>query len=731
MATMAAPTVAPVPVPRTSLSLAATPAPGRAMIPMPVAVAGRKEPGVRCKRTIARVRVQQRTGVVAYGKKGSESNDDFDDKASGGDNDMYFSGYAEDEEVYGDFLADQGDDAERDVSEKVNLEPTVVAAAAKTPASKTRMTEDEALELARAEAAAEAATLQAESSTATPLASAPVREERPVEPAPSTSAASGPPSSDGGELIDGVERAVTSTKAFTLGRRARKFLGDTWRSFSGLGQMVSDLQYVEDMYYTLPEATLDDFRAPQAPYTKVLVCGATGRVGRVLVRKLLLRGYSVRALVREDAPEDLEEMLPTAVEAIRGDVRDPAAVARAVRGCEKVICCVRPRDTNRAEMEAVNSKGPAFLSTALQNEFAMRAAARQGTSSKAKYVLHKFQRGDLSSMAEEWTSRTETTRSDTLGEVSAVLAKYRASLTGQSKANLELITSSGGKKGSFSCLKFTGEISNDGGAAEAVAPLSSSILAQTRPRNATLGESIVDEVEQLVLRLSAPIGGRQYQFELIDCNGNTYIAPFFTRQGYFTVRIPLRAMQAKGDAPPLGTHPMERLAIRYENKGVSRFDKSKQRKEDIEARRTFELCMHFIKASPTGTEPDIVLVSCAGAGVDDPSMKADIVRTKSGGEEAVKRSGLNYTIVRPPELIEVPSSSVALMFDQGDRVATPISCADVADVCLNALHDEAAVNKTFEVAYENQSDDYELVGSVTRASQSYLTAGVAPLAKNT
>ncbi len=32
----------------------------------------------------------------------------------------------------------------------------------------------------------------------------------------------------------------------------------------------------------------------QASFTTVLVCGATGRVGRVLVRKLLLRGYKVR-----------------------------------------------------------------------------------------------------------------------------------------------------------------------------------------------------------------------------------------------------------------------------------------------------------------------------------------------------------------------------------------------------------------------------------------------------
>ncbi len=38
-----------------------------------------------------------------------------------------------------------------------------------------------------------------------------------------------------------------------------------------------------------------EYESPDAPSTTVLVTGATGRVGRVLVRKLLLRGYKVGA----------------------------------------------------------------------------------------------------------------------------------------------------------------------------------------------------------------------------------------------------------------------------------------------------------------------------------------------------------------------------------------------------------------------------------------------------
>ena len=55
-----------------------------------------------------------------------------------------------------------------------------------------------------------------------------------------------------------------------------------------------------------------EFEAPQAGNTQVLVVGATGRVGRILVRKLLLRGYKVRAFVRQgdEAGEEQQAQRP-------------------------------------------------------------------------------------------------------------------------------------------------------------------------------------------------------------------------------------------------------------------------------------------------------------------------------------------------------------------------------------------------------------------------------------
>lgn len=68
---------------------------------------------------------------------------------------------------------------------------------------------------------------------------------------------------------------------------------------------------------------------------QVLVTGATGTVGSLLVRDLAGRGVRVRALVR--SPERAAAALPPGVEAFRGDVTDLASVRSAVRGCDTVF----------------------------------------------------------------------------------------------------------------------------------------------------------------------------------------------------------------------------------------------------------------------------------------------------------------------------------------------------------------------------------------------------------
>jgi dihydroflavonol-4-reductase len=68
---------------------------------------------------------------------------------------------------------------------------------------------------------------------------------------------------------------------------------------------------------------------------RVLVTGATGKLGNAIASALLERGDQVRALVRD--PARAAAVLPTGIQPIKGDVTQPATLAPAVEGCELVF----------------------------------------------------------------------------------------------------------------------------------------------------------------------------------------------------------------------------------------------------------------------------------------------------------------------------------------------------------------------------------------------------------
>jgi len=65
---------------------------------------------------------------------------------------------------------------------------------------------------------------------------------------------------------------------------------------------------------------------------KILVVGATGGTGQLIVRDAVAKGYSVVALVRSTARADLP-----GAELIEGDARDEDTLARAMDGCDAVV----------------------------------------------------------------------------------------------------------------------------------------------------------------------------------------------------------------------------------------------------------------------------------------------------------------------------------------------------------------------------------------------------------
>ena len=89
---------------------------------------------------------------------------------------------------------------------------------------------------------------------------------------------------------------------------------------------------------------------------KVLVAGATGQTGQLIVSELLAYGYEVRALVRDTTKA--RKVLGDKVELVQGDVKDPATLTAAFAGTDAVISAVGARGAKGPDRpEAIDYEG--------------------------------------------------------------------------------------------------------------------------------------------------------------------------------------------------------------------------------------------------------------------------------------------------------------------------------------------------------------------------------------
>ncbi|CAM9409188.1 unnamed protein product, partial [Phaeothamnion confervicola] len=125
---------------------------------------------------------------------------------------------------------------------------------------------------------------------------------------------------------------------------------------------------------------------------EVLVVGATGETGRVVVRKLLLRGFRVRVLVRNLFSSTLD-LLGTGVTYTQGDLTNRQSIVDAVSGVDKVIFCAQSR-----ELTTADSAGPAAVSVEyegfknLVHAFQDARVADYGQPYSTKRTLFRFTR---------------------------------------------------------------------------------------------------------------------------------------------------------------------------------------------------------------------------------------------------------------------------------------------------------------------------------------------------
>lgn len=94
-----------------------------------------------------------------------------------------------------------------------------------------------------------------------------------------------------------------------------------------------------------------------------------------------------------------------------------------------------------------------------------------------------------------------------------------------------------------------------------------------------------------------------------------------------------------------------------------------------------------------------VLVSSSGVTRKDHVLNRlfdNVLVWKGKGEDAVRGSGVPWTIVRPGGLTNQPGGQSGIRLEQGDAGTGFIPRADVARICVAALESPAARNRTFE-----------------------------------
>ena len=499
---------------------------------------------------------------------------------------------------------------------------------------------------------------------------------------------------------------------------------DVWTQFTKLGSPVTST--LEDEAYTPWAAASSEFETPSAGATRVLVVGATGRVGRVLVRKLLLRGYRVTALVRpprgweggavpadNDAAADAAS-LPASVRVVYGDVGDYASLRAAVSDADKVVYAAAARTTLGADVARVDAEGPAAVAAALLD--ARHAAAGKGAKPGSAPSGFKRRVADTPQFEADWSvTHCGPEASGARGGGASKPAADRATVSLNQRSN----------------LVFEGTIRSPYGCAQAGAPLPG-------------GPGSLAACEGLEVRVAAD--GGSYAVVLETVAGASYASRVTAPLAFTNLRLPFTAFRplSPGAPPSLDAARVARLAIRASAPPGA-----------------FRIEIDRVKALPGGVEPDFVLVSCAGARAMEarsapPSLDSDdgdggdgggldaalagsvatrVLAAKRDGEAALRRTGLGYVIVRPGPLVEEPGGYRALVFDQGGRLTSPLSCADAADVCLKALHDPLARNKAFDVAYEAVGPgglaNFELVAHLPDKANNYLSPALAVLEKNT
>ncbi len=443
----------------------------------------------------------------------------------------------------------------------------------------------------------------------------------------------------------------------------------------------------------------------------VLVAGATGGVGKRVVKRLQQRGYRVRALVRD--AKRAEEILDRNVELVEGDITLPQTLTPLVtNNVEAVICCTGTK------VQPVEGDTPTREKYYQGIKFYMPEVVDVPEIVEYKGINNLVQavRSQLLKAGEK-TIFDFTKPSQDLKEIWGALDDIV--MGGTSESSLRLTDNT---------ALFTGNVStaNSGG------------FASVRTRN--FDETIdLTGFEGIELRVKGD--GKRYKFIIrseAKWDGIGYCYSFDTVYNvWITVRIPFdrlipvfRAKTVK-DGSKLDKSSISSLQLM-----LSKFEYDGALNPKFSP-GFFQLQLESIKAYGGQVLPQFVMVSSAGVtrpgrpGInleEEPpavrmnEMLGGILTWKLKGEDCVRSSGIPYTVVRPCALTEEPGGK-ALMFDKGDNIKGKVSREDIAELCVQALEQPPACNVTFEVKEaENGSSPGDWQGLFSGLKSSFVAS---------
>ena len=428
----------------------------------------------------------------------------------------------------------------------------------------------------------------------------------------------------------------------------------------------------------------------------ILVVGATGGVGKRVVRLLGERNYGVRALVRD--AKRAREMLGDGVELFEADITIPETLTPAMMaGVSAVICCTGTRvqpvegDTPNREKyyQGIKFYLPEVVDSPEMVEYQgiknLVQAVAKSLPSASEQLLFDFT-NPSSAVKETW------------GAVDDVV------MGGVSESGIRL----GDRRAVFAGVVST---ENNGG------------FASVRTRNFDPPLNL-SGYQGIALRFQGD--GKRYKFIIRNderWDGISYSYSFDTvADQWSTIQIsfdeltPVFRAKTVPDAGAFDATEVYSMQLM-----LSKFEYDRNLNPNFEP-GAFRLAVETIKAYGGEATPQFVMISSAGVtrpGRSDLNLEEEppavrmndqlggILTWKLRGEEALRESGLTYTIVRPCALTEDPGDK-ALEFDQGDNLKGQVSREAIAQLCLQAVHSPHASHKTFEVREDGKGEtDWE------------------------